>query len=141
MGDLGEDAFSLSSLSPSSPSSLSPLRAVIPHVEPSSRAAVVVVPRRPAVFSNRCPDRCKRIVTHTESFPLFGVGDSDVSVVVVDDAFEEPNEGGKGELRAASGTLLRVSPVSDRELQTRREHCSERRRRRRRRRWWWGRTR
>lgn len=145
MGGLGEDAFSLSSLSSSSPSSSSPLRAVIPYVVESSYRSV---PRCPVVPSDRhrrrrrrgprspsAPEatskpvngKQRRVFTGAKDFLFFGagcVGGSDVSVIV------------DGEPLRASGRTLGV-PVSDQEQKERREHRSKRRRRRR----WWGRTR
>lgn len=158
MGGLGEDAFSLSSLSSSSPSSSSsPLRAVIPYAVESSYRSI---PRRPVVPSDRYRRRRRRgprspstspqarskpvsgvkqrrILTGARDFLLFGVdgGSSDVDVVV-DGELNNTRGGRKRAPLRASGRTL-GAPVSDQEQEERREHRSKRRRRRR----WWRRTR
>lgn len=152
MGGLGEDAFSLSSLSSSSPSSSSPLRAVIPYVESSSYSIshrlVLSSDRRrrrhrgPCNFPASLPSRHSRSQKPRSStpvngnpkrfviarhFPLFGVGcvsGSDVNVV------DEESD----DIRETTPGL----PVLVREQkEERREHRSKKRRWRR----WWGRTR
>ncbi|KAL0099613.1 hypothetical protein PUN28_019795 [Cardiocondyla obscurior] len=155
MGGLGEDAFSLSSLSSSSPSSSSPLRAVIPYAVESLYRSV---PRRPAVPRDRhrrrrrrgssAPQEAKnkhvngkqrrrrKIFTGARDFLFFGVGCVGGSDVIVDGEPYDTREDKKREPLGASGATLGV-PVPDQEQKERREHRSKRRRRRR----WWGRTR
>ncbi|KAM0729583.1 hypothetical protein ACS0PU_003460 [Formica fusca] len=154
MGGLGEDAFSLSSLSSSSPSSSSPLRAVIPYVESSSYSIshrlVLSSDRRrrrhrvpcnspaplPSRHSRSQPRSSTPINGNPKSFviardlPLFGVGcvsGSDVNVVDVVD--EESDD--------TRGTTPGVPVLVREQKEERREHRSKRRRWRR----WWGRTR
>jgi len=153
MGGLGEDAFFLSSLSSSSPSSSSPLHAVIP-VE----SLYCSVPGRPVISSDRHRRRRRRgprspsaplqarsesvnskqrkIFTGARNFLLFGVecvGGSDISVD--GESNDTPGERKPEPLRASGRTLGVL--VSDQEQKERREHRSKRRRKRR----WCGRTR